>query len=115
MPIVKGKELPWEQASEKLKIKYLLKQYALEKGGADVGIANWATGQAGALHVHDNHDEVYIVLRGKGKVSFNGEEHIVEPGDMMHAKSGDVHATVEVLSAEGIDVFYALLPVKKEL
>ena len=114
MPIIKEKDLKWEQVSDKLRIKYLLKQYMLAKGAADIGIANWPMGEAGKIHIHENQDEVYIVLRGKGKVLFNGETYIVEPGDMMHAVSGDLHATVEGLSEGGIDLFYALLPVEQK-
>ena len=113
MPIIKQNDLKWEEVSDKLKVKYLLKHYMLAKGTADAGIANWPMGEAGKLHIHENHDEIYIVLKGKGKVVFNGETHIVEPGDMMHAVSGDNHATVEGLTEGGLDLFYALLPVKE--
>ena len=114
MPILKPSDLEWEQVSEKLKIKYLLKKYSLAEGSVDVGIANWPYGEAGQVHIHEWQDEVYIVLRGKGRVIFDGKEYIVEPGDMMHAASGEPHATVEGLTEGGVDLFFALLPVSEE-
>lgn len=113
MPIIKANTLEWTQVSERLKIQYLLKQYPIEKGSLDAGVANWPKGEAGCVHIHEWQDEVYIVLRGEGRVMFNGEEYIVNPGDMMHAKSGEPHATVEGLSEGGVDLFFVLLPVKE--
>ena len=114
MPILKPSDLEWTQVSEKLKIKHLLKGYPLAEGPVDVGIANWPHGEAGTVHVHEWQDEVYIILRGKGRVIFEGKEYIVEPGDMMHAASGEAHATVEGLTEGGVDLFFALLPVAEE-
>jgi len=34
----------------------------------------------------------------------------VGPGDMLHAKAGELHGMVEGLSEGGIEMFYALIP-----
>ena len=114
MPIIKANTIEWTQVSEKLRVQYLLKQYPVEKGLMDVGFANWPKGEAGKVHIHEWQDEVYIIVRGEGRVMFNDEEYIVGPGDMMHAKSGEPHATVEGLSEGGVDLFFALFPIREK-
>ncbi|MDF2654367.1 MAG: Cupin domain [Bacillota bacterium] len=110
MQLINEKEMEWTQVSEKLRIKYLLKDYAVMPNLISSGVSNWAQGKAGEPHVHPEHDEIYIVLRGKGLANILGEVREVGPGDMLHAKAGELHGMVEGLSEGGIEMFYALIP-----
>jgi mannose-6-phosphate isomerase-like protein (cupin superfamily) len=114
MQIINEKNIEWTQVSEKLKIKYLLKDYMVTSNLVSSGVANWPMGKAGDPHIHPDHDEIYIVLRGRGKANIMGEIRELGPGDMMHAKAGETHGMIEGLTEGGIEMFYALIPKEKE-
>lgn len=110
MQLINEKEMEWTEVSDKLRIKYLLKDYPVTSNVLSSGVANWAKGKGGEPHVHPDHDEIYIVLRGRGRANISGEIREVGPGDMLHAKAGELHGTVEGLTEGGIEMFYALIP-----
>lgn len=114
MKLVNEKDLRWTQVSKNLSIKYLLNDYEITSNAVSGGIANWPKGEAGVPHTHPDHDEVYIVLRGKGRVNVGGEIKEVQTGDMLHAKAGEVHGMIEGLTEGGIDLFFMLIPKGKE-
>lgn len=113
MQLINEKDMRWTQASDKLRIKYLLKDYPIASGTVSSGVSNWPKGKAGEPHIHPDHDEIYIVLRGRGKANICGEIRELGPGDILHAKSGEVHGMVEGLTDGGIEMFYALIPKEK--
>ena len=43
------------------------------------------------VHRHSGTEEVYIVLRGTGEITVNGEKWSVRPGDVVLAHNGDSH------------------------
>ena len=71
-------------------------------------------GKAGEPHIHPEHDEIYIILRGRGRAHIMGEILELGPGDMMHARSGEMHGMIEGLTEGGIEMFYALIPKEKQ-
>ena len=113
MQLFNEKDAEWTQVSESLRIKYLLKDYPVTANLLSSGVSNWARGKAGEPHIHPDHDEIYIVLRGCGKANVLGEIREVGPGDMLHAKAGELHGMVEGLTEGGIEMFYALIPKEK--
>ncbi len=110
MQIINEREMEWTQVSENLKIKYLLKDYPVNSDVVSSGIAHWPYGKAGEPHIHPDHDEFYIVLRGRGRANIMGEIKELGPGDMMHAKAGETHGMIEGLTEEGVELFFALIP-----
>ena len=42
------------------------------------------------LH-HHTHEQILFVTKGKGIVATEDEEHLVEPGDIVHIPAGEVH------------------------
>jgi mannose-6-phosphate isomerase-like protein (cupin superfamily) len=114
MKVINEKNVEWTQVSERLKIKYLLRDYDVISNMVSAGVANWPFGKAGEPHIHPDHDEIYIVLRGRGKANIQGEIREMGPGDMMHAKAGETHGMVEGLTEGGIEMFFALIPKEKK-
>lgn len=110
MQLINERDMEWTQVSEQLRIKYLLKDYPVTANVVSSGVANWPKGKAGEPHIHEEHDEIYIVLRGHGKAQIMDEIKELGPGDMLHAKAGEIHGMVEGLSEDGIDLFFALIP-----
>src|SRR5215475_14474592 len=41
----------------------------------------------GPNHFHDTQDELYFVHRGTATFTFDGEEHVVEEGGLVHVES----------------------------
>jgi mannose-6-phosphate isomerase-like protein (cupin superfamily) len=50
------------------------------------------------LHFHDC-EEFWFVLKGKARIVTEGQEHVVERGDVVCTHMGDEHAILEVLDA----------------
>jgi quercetin dioxygenase-like cupin family protein len=49
------------------------------------------------MHVHDNEDEIFIVLDGQMKVNCGGVEKVLSPGDSAVARRGTPH-TFQILT-----------------
>ena len=43
-------------------------------------------------HVHDELDQIYIVIRGRGQVMIEDEVRDIEPGCLVHIPRGSCHA-----------------------
>ncbi len=44
------------------------------------------------LHAHDEEEEVYYILSGKGVVTDDGKEYVVAPGDAVLTGGGSSHS-----------------------
>jgi mannose-6-phosphate isomerase-like protein (cupin superfamily) len=49
-------------------------------------------GSSVGFHTHDNEEEIYYFLSGRGEVDDNGERRRIGPGDAMHTGEGKGHA-----------------------
>lgn len=67
----------------------------------DVHINTLKPGIPGVYHYHEKVENVYIPIRGKGRLVVNGEEHIIEKGVVVFLKPGDKHE----ISASGDEEF----------
>ena len=67
----------------------------------DVHINTLRPGIPGVYHYHETVENVYIPLRGKGRLVVNGVEHIIEEGVAVFLEPGDKHE----ISAAGEDEF----------
>lgn len=117
MQIVNEQDLAWAAAANPaLNLKNILTNYPIAAGKVSCGISRWAYGKGGAPHTHvdTNQDEIYIVLRGRGRMTLCGEIREVGPGDMVHAKCGEEHGMLEGLTPDGIEMFYILLPAEQK-
>lgn len=109
--------LPWAQgAVPNLKVKNLLEDCPVGAGNVTCGVCRWPCGEAGKPHTHEatGQDELYIVLRGRGIACIGGEEKEIGPGDLFHAKCGEVHGMLRGLEPEGIELFYLLIPTERK-
>ena len=64
-------------------------------------------GDSIGYHKHEGEFELYYIVKGKGRVVDNGEEYILEEGDMMQCKKGDSHS-IEAVGEEELE-FIALI------
>lgn len=53
-------------------------------------------GQIGPEHYHDTEVEVYYCLKGKGSVTIDGEENILEPGSALYIPPNVKHETKNI-------------------
>jgi len=86
--------------------------YGFRKVRAPLGVtafgSNWLVyppGAEGTLHYHDTQDELYLVHRGTAKFTFDGEEHVVGEGGLVHVES----TTPRLVSNAGEDDLYLLV------
>lgn len=114
MKYVKRDNVEWTQINEAMKIKFFLKDRKISEGNITFGIVHFPYGEAGKVHIHKEHDEVYIVLNGRGKANYLGEIYEIEKGDMVILEAGEEHAIIEGLTKEGIETFFALIPNKNK-
>ncbi|MEO0403613.1 MAG: cupin domain-containing protein [Bacteroidota bacterium] len=61
-------------------------------------------------HFHEYHTEHVVVLSGKAKMSVNGEEFMIGPGDLIFIPKGSIHS-VEVIGDENLVVLSIQAPV----
>ncbi|MBI2334506.1 cupin domain-containing protein [Candidatus Daviesbacteria bacterium] len=83
--------------------KVLLKRDDLPAGR--VQMINWARlpkSKTFTPHYHEQMMEVFIIMNGKVKAKIGQDEAILEKGDLVIAKEGEIH-TFENLSDEDID------------
>lgn len=73
-------ERVWERETE-MKSKARLFSRLILEPGVSIG---W--------HVHENEEEIFLILEGRAKVSDNGREEILETGDTIITQSGEGHA-----------------------
>jgi quercetin dioxygenase-like cupin family protein len=66
-----------------------------------MGIFRFEPGQHGPKHLHEKEVEVYYCLRGKGCVTLDGEDFILEPGNVLYIPPKLYHETKNI----GVDDF----------
>ncbi len=52
-------------------------------------------------------DEVYLVLRGRGRIRVDGEDRPVEPGSVVYVPAGAEHRFHDIAEELAIAVFFA--------
>ena len=60
---------------------------------------------------HHLHEQVTILQKGKLGLTVDGENHILEPGSILHIPSNSVHSGVALTDCEALDVFH---PVRED-
>ena len=73
-------ERVWERGTE-LKSQARLFSRLILDPGVSIG---W--------HIHENEEEIFLVLEGRALVSDNGREEILETGDSIITQSGEGHS-----------------------
>ncbi|MEI7832373.1 MAG: cupin domain-containing protein [bacterium] len=59
-------------------------------------------------HVHEDADEVFIFIQGKGVVPIDGVEHLVETGDVVIVEAGEDHHTRSSVDFPLVAAWYML-------
>ncbi|MFQ5710665.1 MAG: cupin domain-containing protein [Candidatus Geothermarchaeales archaeon] len=47
-------------------------------------------------HVHENVEEVYYIMEGRGEMRIGEEEKIVEEGDLVYIPPREIHSLIQV-------------------
>jgi quercetin dioxygenase-like cupin family protein len=63
-----------------------------------------AKGQSSPPHQHDDHESIVYLVRGKMKVTIDGEEFIAGPGDVWFNKPGVPHNLEALEDCVGFEV-----------
>jgi len=89
MPIIKREDFGTDRAPDWCKVT-----------GGIVAMGASTRDAAGTveMHFHDC-EEFWFVLDGKARVTTEGVEHVVGPGDVVCTHMGDEHALLEILEA----------------
>ncbi|KUO61752.1 MAG: cupin [Gracilibacter sp. BRH_c7a] len=69
-------------------------------GGRLFGISIIPVGGSIGYHQHIGDFETYYILKGKALINDNGNEQVLNPGDMTHCKDGDWHSIENVGDCE---------------
>lgn len=66
--------------------------------GAQLSLAlfRFEKGQVGPKHVHEKEDEIYYCLRGKGTVTIDDEEYVLEEGCALYIPPKAYHETKNI-------------------
>jgi mannose-6-phosphate isomerase-like protein (cupin superfamily) len=89
MPIIKREDFGTDRAPEWCKV---------EGGITAMGCSTREGDGSVELHFHDA-DEFWFVLAGKARVVTDGDEFIVESGDIVCTCMGEEHAILEIVEA----------------
>ncbi len=68
-----------------------------------------AGGPRGKRHRHTNADNVYIVKRGEGTLTVEGETHVIRENDVVYIPAGMTHS-LSNLSDEPFEIFEIYAP-----
>jgi mannose-6-phosphate isomerase-like protein (cupin superfamily) len=66
-------------------------------------------GPRGKVHHHTSADNVYIVKRGEGTLTVDGETHIIRENDVVYIPAGMVHSLAN-LSDDVFEIFEIYAP-----
>lgn len=78
----------------------------LRKPSLSCGIYSLPRGARDLQGPHDE-DEVYLVIRGRGRVRVNGKEHPVERGTLLYVRATSEHSFFEIDEDITLLVFFA--------
>ena len=65
-------------------------------------------GDSIGYHTHEGDQEAYFIIRGKALYNDNGEETILEPGDLAICRDGDAHS-IESMGEEDLEYIMLIL------
>lgn len=65
----------------------------IEKTPVSIGYFRLEQGQSGPKHIHENEVEVYIIIKGKGKVTAGEEDIELHPGTLVYIPPKMEHQT----------------------
>ena len=71
----------------------------------NVQMINWSTllpGKTFRRHLHDNMEEVFIIVKGRARIMVDDEEAEISDGDVVVIPVGSVH-TMENLGQDNVD------------
>lgn len=81
-----------KNGKETVKVINFIEGEEVEHKGRLFGISIIPVGGSIGYHQHVDDFEIYYILKGRAMVNDNGEEAVLEAGDMMYCKNGDYHS-----------------------
>jgi len=59
-----------------------------------VSLAHLKPGLRYEAHAHDDHEEIYYIIKGKGKILIDGEERSIRDGDCIYIGVNSMHQII---------------------
>lgn len=81
--------------------------------GHAVGMSVIPPGQASSAHVHDNEQEIWFVVSGRGEAEIGGEKVALEPEMLVTIKPGNEHP-VKNTGDEELKILFFYVPAGPE-
>ena len=78
--------------------------------GFDAGIQEVAPGAHVRRHAHEVNEELILVLDGHGTAELDGNEHVMQPGSILHLVPGSPHSFHNGHEREPLRFYFVLLP-----
>lgn len=92
MLLKNNKVLPVTLAHNQVKRKQLIKAGELKSKVQTVNYAWLEAGESFTPHKHDDCEEIYFFLQGKGLMRINKKEFVVKKGDFVVVEVGEWHS-----------------------
>lgn len=92
MKLLKINQIPTTFAHNQVKRKNLIKPGDLRSKIQTVNYAWLEAGESFKAHKHDDCEELYFFLEGKGVMKINEKEYIVKKGDFLIIEIGEWHS-----------------------
>lgn len=85
-------------------IKHIVAPWTMGSENLWVGLTIIDPGNTSNIHSHQNQEEVFVVLSGRGKIMVNNEVANVEPGSVVFVPKGQVHQLINTDGEETLKV-----------
>jgi len=72
-------------------IKHLAAPWTFGTCNIWMGISIVEPGNSSNLHAHDNREEIFYVVSGRGRIRVDDEEAAIEPGSCIYIPKGSAH------------------------
>jgi quercetin dioxygenase-like cupin family protein len=69
----------------------------------------FGVGSSIGVHKHENEEEIFYILSGKGRLNIDGIDYEVKPGDSVITKSGSSHSFRNIHDKEKLVVLVVIL------
>lgn len=81
-----------KNGKETVRVINFIESEEADNKGRLFGISIIPVGGSIGYHQHVGDFEIYYILKGRALVNDNGDEAVLEAGDMMHCKEGGYHS-----------------------
>ncbi|MCQ6559410.1 cupin domain-containing protein [Paenibacillus mendelii] len=88
--------------------RMLLDRTNSDSQSVQINLGTFAPGGKQEDHSHSpefNNDEIYLILKGEGRLRLDGQEYDVSPGDIAYIPAGSMHALANKSETEELVIY----------